>query len=66
MDAKKFASVTWDAEDVKVLRPEWSTEQAENFLARNQSHIQDRLVELGWSVMQDLLDYEKASEKINS
>lgn len=35
-----------------------STEEAEEFLRNNQKHIQDRLVELGWEVIETLLSYE--------
>lgn len=55
---KKFAKVEWTAEDVQTLREDMSTEEAESFLQNNQKHIQDRLVELGWEVIETLLSYE--------
>lgn len=58
MTEKKFAKVEWTAEDVQTLREDMSTEEAESFLQNNQKHIQDRLVELGWEVIETLLSYE--------
>lgn len=52
----KYATVTWTAEDVQTLRATWSLEQCEEFLQRNERRIQDRLVELGWEVIESLLD----------
>lgn len=55
---KTFAKVEWTADDIKTLREDWTTEQAEEFLQNNQRRIQDRLVELGWEVIETLLSYE--------
>lgn len=55
---KTYAKVEWTAEDIKTLREDWTTEQAEEFLQNNQRRIQDRLVELGWEVIETLLSYE--------
>jgi hypothetical protein len=52
---EKYATVTWTADDVQTLRPEWSTEKCEEWLEMNQRYIQDRLVELGWEVIEALL-----------
>jgi hypothetical protein len=54
----KYAEVSWTAEDVKTLRPEMTTEQAEEALQSIEKHLRDRLVELGWEVMDDLLRFE--------
>lgn len=51
----KFATVSWCAEDIQTLRPDWTTEQAEEWLLTNQRYIRDRLVELGWEVIETLL-----------
>lgn len=51
----KFAAVSWTAEDIQTLRPDWTTEQAEEWLDTNQRYIRDRLVELGWEVIETLL-----------
>lgn len=55
----KYAKVEWTAEDVLTLRPDMSIEEAEEFLQTNQKYIQDRLVELGWDVIESLLSYER-------
>lgn len=55
---KTYAKVEWTVEDIKTLREDWTAEQAEEFLQNNQRRIQDRLVELGWEVIETLLSYE--------
>lgn len=52
---KKYAELSWCAEDVQTLRPDLTEEQANDFLDRNARHIRDRLTELGWDVIGDLL-----------
>lgn len=52
---KKLATVTWTAEDVQSLRPDWTTDKCEEFLEDNERRIQDRLIELGWEVIETLL-----------
>jgi hypothetical protein len=54
----KYAEVSWTAEDVQTLRPEMTTEQAKEALQSIEKHLRDRLVELGWEVMDDLLRFE--------
>jgi hypothetical protein len=53
--ASQYAKVVWTAEDVKTLKPDWTDEQATEWLAVNQKHIQERLVEMGWEVMNALM-----------
>ena len=58
MKSKQFesmASVTWHAEDVKSLKPKWSLKKCNEWLEDNERHMQDRLIELGWEVMDALL-----------
>lgn len=55
---KKYAKVEWTPEDVITIRPDMSIEEAEEFLQSNERHLRDRLVELGWEVMESLLTYE--------
>lgn len=52
---KKYAQIAWTAEDVLTLRPEWTKEQAEDFLCENERQIQDRTIEIGWEVLEALL-----------
>ena len=58
MSDNTYAEVAWTAEDVQTLRPDLTDEQAEDFLNRNEKHLRDRLVELGWEVMGTLLDMD--------
>lgn len=55
---KTYAKVEWSPEDVLTLREDMSMEEAEEFLVANQKHLRDRLVELGWEVMESLLSCE--------
>jgi hypothetical protein len=61
-DDQNFATVTWTAYDVQSLRPDWTTEKCEEFLEDNGHRIQDRLIELGWEVIETLLG-EDADEE---
>jgi len=57
---KKFANVEWTAGDIQTLRPEWSVEKCEDFLVANEHHLRDRLIEVGWEVLEVLLTYDAA------
>jgi hypothetical protein len=50
-----YGMVRWAAEDIKTLRPSWSNERCEEELAKIEGHLQDRLVELGWEVIECLI-----------
>lgn len=52
---EKFATVSWTVEDVLEIRPEWTPEQAKTWLEDNQKSMRDRLIELGWQVMENLM-----------
>ena len=54
-----YGGVVWAAEYVKTLRPRWSLKRCEDFLVANDRHIQDRICELGWEVLEALLPNEK-------
>lgn len=56
---KSLACVCWTAEDVRTLRPDLTEAQAWAFLERNEGHIVDRLTELGWGVIETLLDLDE-------
>jgi hypothetical protein len=49
------ATVTWHQEDIATLRPSWTPEQCEEWLEDNSRRIQDRIVELGWGVIETLI-----------
>lgn len=54
-----YARVVWTAEDVQTLKPSWTLEECEDFLSENENGIRDRLIELGWEVIQALLPVKK-------
>lgn len=56
MAEQRFCSVSWGVEDVKELRPEWSTEQAEEFLANNEERMLDLMIQRGWEILEFFID----------
>ena len=48
--------IVWTPDDVNCLRPDWTEEQCLDWLSDNWRRIEERSVELGWEVMQDLMD----------
>ena len=55
MEDKQWAEVGWTVSDVLALAPLLTAEQAENFLSRYESQIEDQIVELGVEVIRDLI-----------
>ena len=60
----EYAKVVWRAEDVKAIKGAWSLEKCEEWLQDNDRHISDRLIELGWEVMDTLLQMEADDEEV--
>ena len=58
----EYAKVVWRAEDVKAIKGAWSLEKCEEWLQDNDRHISDRLIELGWEVLDTLLQMEADDE----
>lgn len=58
-EKRYFARVRWCAGDVTSLAErlgiEITPEQAEEFLKKNETRMQDRIVEHGWEIMETLL-----------
>ena len=62
----KYAEVAWTVADIQSLtedpdndfEPRITEEQATAFLEGNSKHIQDRLVELGYEVIETLMQME--------
>ena len=52
---EEYAKVVWRAEDVKAINGAWSLEKCEEWLQDNERYISDRLIELGWEVIDVLL-----------
>ena len=60
---EEYAQVVWRAEDVKSINGAWSLEKCEEWLQDNDEHISDRLIELGWEVIDTLLSMEGDDEQ---
>lgn len=58
MNDATFAHVCWAAADVQSLAPRLSDEQANDWLTRNEKHIQDAMVEHGWTAIESLLHWD--------
>ena len=52
------ATIVWGVGDIQGLRPDWTSEQCEEWLCNNRKNIIDRSVELGWEVIETLLENE--------
>jgi len=53
---KQFAAISWCADDVRELVPQWSVDRCELYLERNEDRIQQALLAAGWGVLRsDLL-----------
>jgi hypothetical protein len=61
---EEYAKVVWRAEDVQSINGAWSLEKCEEWLQDNDRHISDRLIELGWEVMDTLLQMEADDEEV--
>ena len=57
-----YAKVIWRAEDVQHLKPSWTLPRCEEWLQDNENAIQERLIELGWDVIETLLSMEGDDE----
>lgn len=56
---RQYAKVVWNAADVQTLRPGWNFKKSEDWLRQNEKYIRDRLIELGWDVIEALLPPEE-------
>lgn len=58
---RKFAPVyggfhvQWCVQDVQTLRPEWSEKRCRIEMQKIERAAKDRMCELGWEVLEDLL-----------
>ena len=60
---EKYVQVSWCPEDVKILYPDWSDEKCQDLLDKISPYLEDRLIELGWDVMETLLgNYDEEEE----
>ena len=56
---QNHAEVAWRAEDVLTLRPKWSAEKANEWLAYHEVEIQVATIERGWQLIESLLNAEE-------
>jgi hypothetical protein len=61
---EEYCTTGWRAEDVSMMKPNWTIEQCEEWLQDNEGRIQDRLTELGWEVLDSLLMMEDDDEEV--
>lgn len=57
-DKGEYAKVSWRADDLEHLTPDWSEDRRREFLDKYEYDIGDRMVERGWDVIEDLLREE--------
>jgi hypothetical protein len=50
-----YAEVSWCAEDIKTLRPDWTDEQCVEFLEENEDAIQVGMIARGWYELEDII-----------
>lgn len=56
MSNQRYCNVSWDISDVKQFRPEWSDEEAEDFLAYNEERLLELMIQRGWEILESLID----------
>ena len=54
----EYAKVVWGIDDILCLQPEWTRQQAEEWLEKHEKHIADRLTEVGWDVIDTLMSLD--------
>lgn len=50
-----YAVVSWQIADIKRVKPHWSLEKCQDWLESNENRISERLIELGWEVIDSLM-----------
>jgi len=60
-DAGYYAIVRWQTEDIHTYRSDqqlspWTEEQAQEWLSDNQQRVQDRMIEVGWDTILDMME----------
>ena len=54
-----YGMTRWNIDDVKYLAPEWTDEQCHEFMIRHDRYLKDRMIELGWEVLDVYVAQEK-------
>jgi len=57
-----FASTSWCADDVKTLKPRWSTKKCNEFLQNHSGHIIDAMITEGWLVIEHSIREDERHE----
>lgn len=52
-ELKQFAEVSWTAEDMQVVRPDWSIEQCNYVLNRSEDALRTVMIEQGWKILEN-------------
>ena len=55
----RFACAYWQIGDIQSLRPVWSDKQCVEFLLANGRHIEDAMIQAGWTAIEALLPEEE-------
>lgn len=55
--AERFAELAWGVGDVQTLA-RLTDDEAADFLALHENRLRDRLTELGWEILTDMLTYD--------
>ena len=63
MEEVWYGMTRWSIDDVKCLAPEWTDEQCHEFMERHDRHFEDRMIELGWEVL-DLYVSQEMDNKV--
>ena len=58
----RLAAVSWCADDIQTMRPEWTVQKCLDFLVENGRYIQDAMVRSGWDVIESLLPPREREE----
>ena len=53
---KFYGTVQWTPHDVKEIRPDWSLDKCDDWLANNAKYIQDALTQAGYQAIEDLME----------
>lgn len=57
-----YVTISWCPTDIKSLHEDWSDEKCMDALSEIAGMLEDRSIELGWEVIENLLDYYEDSE----
>lgn len=55
---ERLAVIAWTPTDVQVLRRDWTNAKCYEVLERIASQLEDRSIEVGWEILETLLDME--------